>query len=199
MTRAEGATGKHGDRKDKDRGFKNFQYFLWHFYQFPPGGFWGPWHHHVCPRLRPPSLFMFLHPCQPPNYYPWPPHSVHTKDQSLTRPPDEHSRWFHIPLTLLRCSNSTPAPLCGLRWTNKALNKSNVSGDYKVERFFCPFSLQLSHPLLLYTQSRSGCHLEYIYCSFREPIRYHKSVSFFPQQTHRHKLYKEIIPCSSCL
>lgn len=154
MTRAEGVTGKHGDRKDKDRGLKISSTFCdisISSHQEVPGV---PWHHHVCRRLRPPSLFMFLHPCQPPNYYPWPPHSVHTKDQSLTRSPDEHSRWFHIPLALLRCSNSTPAPLCGLRWTSKALSKSNVSGDYKVERFFCPLSLQLSHPLLLYKQSR---------------------------------------------
>lgn len=164
MTRAEGVTGKHGDRKDKDRGLKISSTFCdisISSHQEVPGV---PWHHHVCRRLRPPSLFMFLHPCQPPNYYPWPPHSVHTKDQSLTRPPDEHSRWFHIPLTLLRCSNSTPAPLCGLRWTSKALSKSNVSGDYKVERFFCSYLIHFCSinraglPLGVYLMQLSGTH-----------------------------------------
>lgn len=95
----------------------------------------------------------FFTPASPQTIIP-DPHIQYIPKIKAWQDPPTNTRWFHIPLTLLRCSNSTPAPLCGLRWTSKALSKSNVSGDYKVERFFCPLSLQLSHPLLLYKQSR---------------------------------------------
>lgn len=66
------------------------------------GGFWGLCT--SCPSLMR-TRFMSLHPCQPHIYYPWPPHSVHTKDQSLTRPPKNTLTVSTIHLTLLRCSD----------------------------------------------------------------------------------------------
>lgn len=62
-----------------------------------------------CPP--PPAPFMSTHPWQISIYYPWPQHSHHTKDESLTRPPNST-----LTLPTILCSGAPAVGTCTCVW-----------------------------------------------------------------------------------